>query len=61
MSDRTGIKAECPSCGSDLELLKSKTGRVLFLCKKCGLQAFQRGEGCKTWFGKLVKNMEARK
>ena len=61
MSEKMGIKAECPSCGSEIDLLQSKSERVLFLCKKCGLQSFERGEECKAWFAQLVKNRGVKK
>ena len=54
-SQDTGKKVVCPSCGEECQLLASKKGRFLFLCKGCGLQCFSRGKESEKWFGKLIK------
>jgi predicted RNA-binding Zn-ribbon protein involved in translation (DUF1610 family) len=51
----TGEKVRCPSCGTMVPLLLSKSDRFLFLCLDCGLQCFSRGNRCNQWFAKLVK------
>lgn len=60
-SEKTGVLAECPSCHNVVEFLRSKTGRLLFLCSNCRLQVFDRGDGCKPWFAQLVRNYEGKK
>lgn len=54
----TGKKLRCPSCGTIVPLLLSKSDRFLFLCLDCGLQCFSRGNRCNLWFARLMTEVQ---